>query len=318
VTQAGNDHSSLKGDRVKIERTMLFVPATKPDKIAKAATSGADAVCIDLEDSVAPSDKAVARQAAIKALRDHNFGDRVRMLRVNGLDTQFAYRDFVEVVEGAGGRLDRIMLPKAGSAADVGFAERMLAQIEMNCGLAGKIGLEVQIETAAGFLNIREIASASPRIEAIVFGPGDYAASMRMPSASIGEPDENDRIYGAHRWHAVMHAVVAAGRANSLTCMDGPYAGFKDQAGFERSCRVARAMGFDGKQCIHPSQLATANSIFSPTPEEIAHAQRVVAACQDHGAGVLGGRMVDAANLRMAKWVVEQAKLIRVRERSAN
>lgn len=297
---------------------MLFVPAMNPEMVAKAAASGADAVCIDLEDSVAPSDKLAARQATIKALEETDFGDRLRMVRVNGLDTPFAYRDFVEVVERAGEQIDRIMLPKVGCATDVGFAERILMQIEMNCGLSRRIGLEVQIETAAGFLNVREIASASTRIEAIVFGPGDYAASMRMPSASIGEPDDNDRIYGAHRWHAVMHAVVAASRANGLMCMDGPYAGFKDHAGFERSCRVARAMGFDGKQCIHPGQLATANSMFSPTPHEIAHAERVVAACQDHGAGVLDGRMVDAANLRMATWVVEQAKLMRGPKESAN
>lgn len=295
---------------MKIERSMLFVPATKPEMVAKAASSAADAVCLDLEDSVAPPEKPGARQSAIQALRHTDFGDRLRILRVNGLDTPFAYRDFVEVLEGAGDRLERIMLPKAGSAADVGFAERMLAQIEGNCGFSRQIGLEVQIETAAGFLNVREIASASRRIEAMVFGPGDYAASMRMPASSIGEPDENDRIYGSHRWHAVMHAVVAAGRANGLVCVDGPYAGFKDQAGFERSCQVARAMGFDGKQCIHPSQVATANSVFSPTPQEIAQAERIIAACQDQGAGVLGGRMVDAANLRMAKWVVEQAKRI--------
>lgn len=298
---------------MKIERSMLFVPAMKPEMMAKAAASDSDGVCIDLEDAVAPSDKPAARQCAIKALRDLDFSDRLRIVRVNGLDTPFAYRDFVEVVEGAGDRLDRIMLPKAGCAADVAFGERMLTQIELNCGLSRKIGLEVQIETASGFLNVREIASASARIEAIVFGPGDYAASMRMPSSSIGEPDESDRIYGAHRWHAVMHAIVAAGRANGLVCMDGPYAGFKDQAGFERSCRVARAMGFDGKQCIHPSQLDTANSVFSPTPEEIAHAERVVAACREHGAGVLDGRMVDAANLRMAEWVIEQAALARSR-----
>lgn len=301
---------------MKIERSMLFVPAMKPEMVAKAASSDADAVCIDLEDSVAPADKPAARQAVIKALRDLDFGDRLRMVRVNGLDTPFAYRDFVEVVEAAGDRLDRIMLPKASCAADVGFAQRMLTQIEMARGFSRKISLEVQIETAAGFLNVKEIASASSRIEAIIFGPGDYAASMRMPSASIGEPDENDRIYGAHRWHAVMHAVVAAGRANDLVCIDGPFAGFKDAAGFERSCRVARTMGFDGKQCIHPGQLATANSVFSPRPEEIDRAERVVAACEGQGAGVLDGRMVDAANLRMARWVVDQAKLIRVRQQS--
>ena len=295
---------------------MLFVPATKPEMIAKAAASAADAVCVDLEDSVAAPEKPAARQSAIDALCKFDFGERLRMVRVNGLDTPFAYRDFVEIVEAAGDRIDRIMLPKANCAADVGFAERMLTQIEMHRGFSRKIGLEVQIETAAGFLNVREIAAASPRIGAIVFGPGDYAASMRMPSAAIGEPDENDRIYGRHRWHVVMHAIVAAGRANGLACMDGPYAGFKDEAGFERSCRIARAIGFDGKQCIHPNQLAMANAVFSPSEDEVTQAERVVAACQAQGVGVLDGRMIDAANLRMARWVVEHAKLIRAREHS--
>ncbi len=294
---------------------MLFVPATRPDMIAKAAASAADAVCLDLEDSVAPSEKAAARQSAIDSLQKIDFGERLRMVRVNGLETPFAYRDFIEVVETAGDRIDRIMLPKANCPADVGFAERMLSQIEMHRGFPRKIALEVQIETAAGFLNAREIAAASPRIEAIVFGPGDYAASMRMPSAAIGEPDENDRIYGGHRWHAVMHAVVAAGRANGLACIDGPYAAFKDEAGFERSCQIARAMGFDGKQCIHPNQLATANAVFSPTLEEIAAAERIVAACQTQGVGVLDGRMIDGANLRMARWIVDQAVSIQSRER---
>lgn len=300
---------------MNIERSMLFVPGTKPERIAKAAASAADAVCIDLEDSVAVSDKAAARQSAADALRKLDFGERIRIVRVNSLDTPFAYRDFIEVVEAAGDRIDRIMLPKANSHADVGFAERMLAQVEMHCGFSRKIGLEVQIESAAGFLNVREIAAASPRIEAIVFGPGDYAASMRMPSESIGEPDRHDEIYAGHRWHAVMHAIVAAGRANGLVCIDGPYAGFKDEAGFEKSCRIARAMGFDGKQCIHPSQLVAANSIFGPAANEVAQAERIVAACEKQGVRVLDGRMIDAANLRMAKWIVEQAKLLR--ERSA-
>jgi malyl-CoA/(S)-citramalyl-CoA lyase len=290
-----------------IQRSMLFVPAVKPEMIAKAAASAADSVCIDLEDAVALGDKAAGRTGAIQALREIDFGRRTRMMRINGLDTPFAYRDFVEVIEAAGAHVDRILLPKMGSAADVLFADRMLSQIEMNCGLTRRIGLEVQIETAAGFLAIREIASASPRIEAICFGPGDYAASMRMPSASIGEPDENDRLYSGHRWHAVMHAIVAAGRANGLMCIDGPYAGFQDDAGFRHSCKVARVMGFDGKQCIHPKQLDIANSVFTPSAEEVATARRIVKACDGQGAATLDGKMVDVANLRMARWLVDQA-----------
>ena len=294
-------------------RSMLFVPASRPDRIAKAVASAADAVCIDLEDAVAVDDKPAARAHAIRAFLDLDFGPRLRILRINGLDTPFAYRDLIEVVEGAGQNIDLIMLPKAGAREDVCFVDRLLSQLEMHRGLERPIGIEVQIESAAGFLNIREIASASPRLEAIIFGPGDYAASLRMPQTSIGEPDGNDALYGAHRWHAVMHAIVAAGRANNLRCMDGPYAGFNDEAGFERSCRMARVLGFDGKQCIHPKQLAKANEVFSPSAEEVAYAERIVQACEGRGAATLDGKMIDAANFRMSRWVVEQARRIRER-----
>lgn len=286
----------------------------RPERIAKAAASAADAVCVDLEDSVAVEDKAAARGLASSAFREIDFGHRLRILRMNGLDTPFAYRDLVEVVEAAGDRIDLIMLPKAGSREDVCFVDRLLSQIEAHRGFGKPIGMEAQIESAAGFLNIREIAAASSRLQTLIFGPGDYAASMRMPLAAIGERDAHDELYGAHRWHAVMHAIVAAARANSLRCMDGPYAGFHDETGFAQSCRVARALGFDGKQCIHPKQLALANEVFSPQAEEVAQAKRIVEACAGRGAGTLDGRMIDAANYRMARWVVEQAEQIRARE----
>jgi citrate lyase beta subunit len=180
----------------------------------------------------------------------------------------------------------------------------------MHRGFSRPIGIEAQIETAAGFVWLREIARASPRLQALIFGPGDYSASMRMPSSSIGEFDEHDRAYPGHRWHAVMHAIVATGRAQGLRCMDGPYAAFRDAEGFERSCHIARSLGFDGKQCIHPSQLATVNSVFGPTAEEVAHAEQVVrayeqAAAEGRGAATFNGKMIDAANLRMARVVLE-------------
>jgi citrate lyase beta subunit len=294
-----------------IERSMLFVPASRPDMIAKAAASAADAVCIDLEDSVAFVDKVQARAEAVQAFRELDFGPRIRLFRVNALDTHFAYRDLVEVIEWAGSHLDEVMLPKASSREDVRFVDTMLTQIEAAQGFERTIGIEVQIESAAGFLNIREIASASARLRAIIFGPGDYAASMRMPASAIGEADEHDALYPGHRWHSVMHAVVAAGRANGLRCIDGPFAGFRNAEGFERSCRIARAMGFDGKQCIHPSQLTTSNGVFTPTAEEEAHAQRLVHACEGKGAATLDGKMIDVASLRMAQVVVEQCRAIR-------
>src|SRR5262249_648956 len=144
------------------------------------------------------------------------------------------------------------------------------------CGFERRIGIEAQIETAAGFLNIREIAASSSRLEALIFGPGDYAASLRMPSLGIGEFDQRDDAYVGNRWHAPMHAILAAARANGLRCIDGPYGAYGDDVGLERLCRVALAMGFDGKQCIHPRQLPIVNSLFSPAQEEVAKAQLIV------------------------------------------
>ena len=183
----------------RLTRSQLFVPASKPAMIEKAGASAADAVCIDLEDSVTPVEKASSRANVIQALKEIDFGRRVRMFRINALDTPFAYRDLVEVVEAAGDRLDVVMIPKAGSARDIEFVDTMLTQIEANIRLTRPIGLEAQIETASGFLHAVEIASASPRLEALIFGAGDYAASMHMPSTAIGEADEHDEIYPDHR-----------------------------------------------------------------------------------------------------------------------
>jgi len=289
-------------------RTLLFVPGSRRSMIEKASASAADAVCLDLEDSVAPDQKPAARAIIVDALRQLDFGPRLRILRINGLDTPFAYRDLIDVVEAAGDRLDLVMLPKAGRPEDVAFVDILLSQMG-----AAHIGIEAQVETAAGFLYAREIARSSPRLRALIFGPGDYSASLHMPSSSIGEFDANDELYPGHRWHAVMHTIVAAARANSLRAMDGPFAAFRDPAGFERSCRIARAMGFDGKQCIHPAQLETANAIFSPSPEEIAHAERILAAYDEamaagRGAVSLDGRMIDAANIRMARVTLNKEK----------
>ncbi|HXR97941.1 MAG TPA: CoA ester lyase [Terriglobales bacterium] len=291
------------------ERNMLFVPANNWRMITKAAAAPTDSVCIDLEDAVAVAEKPAARANVIRAFRELDFGSRLRMFRINGLDTPFAYRDLIEVVEAAGDKIDLIMVPKAGSAADVQFVDRLLTQIEQSCDRVRPIGLEVQIETARGFLFCREIAAASSRLEALVFGVGDYSASMQMPSSGIGDFDQHDALYPGHRWHAVMHTVVAAARAHGLRAIDGPYASFNDPVGFEKSCRIALALGFDGKQCIHPSQLQAAHSIFSPSPEAIAQAESLLAAYAEaasagRGAVTHDGKMIDAANLRMARALI--------------
>ena len=299
----------------RLTRSQLYVPASKPAMIQKAAASAADAVCIDLEDSVTLAEKASSRANVIHALKEIDFGRRVRMFRINALDTPFAYRDLVEVVEAAGDRLDAVMIPKAGSARDIEFVDMLLTQIEAHMRLTRQIGLEAQIETASGFLHAAEIAGASPRLEALIFGAGDYAASMRMPSSAIGEADEHDEIYPGHRWHAVMHTIVAAARVNGLRCLDGPYAGYTDEAGLARACQIALAMGFDGKQCIHPAQLAAVNATFTPSLQEVTKAGAVLkayeaAAAAGQGAATHDGRMIDAANLRMARTILERHRLI--------
>jgi citrate lyase beta subunit len=310
--------SFVDEDPIRLERSMLFVPASNWKMIVKAASSAADAVCLDLEDAVAPDEKAASRVNVIRAFTKLDFFQRLRMFRINALDTYLAYRDLIEVVEAAGDNIDLVMVPKICSPDDVMFVDRLLTQIETYRGFERHIGIEAQIETASGFLYAREIAQTSSRLEALLFGPGDYAASMQIPSANIGELDAHDEAYPGHRWHAVMHTVVAAARANGLRCLDGPYAGYRDEAGFERSCRIALAMGFDGKQCIHPNQLIVANRTFTPSELEAARAKQMIGAydqavAEGRGAASLSGRMIDAANLRMARVRVERLRLSQLR-----
>jgi citrate lyase subunit beta/citryl-CoA lyase len=274
--------------------------------IEKAARSDADAICIDLEDSVAAEQKAEARTNAARAFSELDFGRKLRMLRVNATDTPWTFRDLVDVVGMVGDHLDLVMLPKAGSPNDVGFVDLLLSQIERERGFAQPVGLEVQIETAAGFVWLREIAQASPRVEALVFGPGDYAASLHMPTSAIGVVDEHDASYPGHRWHAAMHAIVATARAFGLRCLDGPFAAHQDLVGLERVAGIARALGFDGKQCIHPAQVPVVRRVFGPSEEELAHARRVIeasdrAAADGRGAVSLDGTMIDAASVRIAR-----------------
>ena len=301
---------------VRLMRSMLFVPASRPAMIAKAAASAADAVCLDLEDSVLPDEKVASRGNVVAALRELDFGNRVRMVRINSLESEYADRDLMDVLEGAADLVDVVMIPKVGSAADVAFVDTVLARIEDARGLSRRVGIEAQIESAAGFLYVREIASASSRLEGLIFGPGDFAASMQMPATAIGELDAHDAAYPGHRYHAVMLTIVAAARANGLRCMDGPYAGYTDTAGLVRACQIAVALGFDGKQCIHPGQLATVNAAFSPSEEEVARASALVAAyesaiAEGRGAASYQGRMIDAASLRMAQVILRRHELAR-------
>ena len=233
---------------------------------------------------------------------------------MNGLDTHFAYRDLVEIVEAAGDRIDLIVIPKVNRPEDVYVVETLLGQIESYKKFSRPIGIEALIETALGCVNIREIAACSERLEGFVYGPGDYAASVRMPMESIGELDENDRIYPGHRWHHVMHSIVSAAKAYNKRAIDGPFAGIKNTEGLVQACKIGRAMGFDGKWCIHPGQIETVNQTFVPSEKEIGWARTVLdeyeaALREGRGAISVKGKMIDVASLRMCRAMVERAKL---------
>jgi citrate lyase subunit beta/citryl-CoA lyase len=218
----------------------------------------------------------------------------------------------VEVIAAANGLVDLIVMPKGNRPEDVHTVATILASLEAAVGVQNHIGLETQIETAAGLAHCEVIATASPRVESLVFGPGDYAASVRMPLEAIGMPDRWDRDYPGHRWDYPLHRILVAARAAGVRAIDGPYADFRDRDGFRRSCHVARALGYDGKWCIHPEQVPIANEIFSAGETELSWAREVLAANAEaeregRGSFSLNGQMVDAATLRMARSTLARA-----------
>lgn len=301
----------------RIQRSALVTPGSNFRMIEKAVASAADVVIIDLEDAVAPDQKAAARTQVARALRDLDWGTKPGAFRVNALDTPWFYRDLIEIVEAAGDRIGLIVVPKVNRPEDVYVLDTLLTQLEQAVGLTRPIGLEVQIETATGVTNCEAIAAASPRVEAITFGPGDYAASTGMPMTAIGAPDAWDASYDGHRFHYPMHRILVAGRAAGVRVIDGPFADYRNDEGLRQSCRTARALGYDGKWAIHPAQIDTINEVFAPTAEEVIWARQVIAsyeAAMSAGSGAMSmdGMMVDAATLRMAR-----ATLARLPESSA-
>jgi citrate lyase subunit beta/citryl-CoA lyase len=301
---------------VRAERSVLATPGSDPRMIAKALATEADVVMIDLEDAVAPEAKAAARAHVAAALRDGEWRGRPRTFRINALDTPWFVRDLVDVIETAGESIDLIVVPKAGTAADVQTVTTVLSSLELAAGTVAPIGLEIQIESATGLANCEAIAAASQRVEALVFGPGDYAASLGIPLAAIGMPDRWDTAYPGHRWDYPLHRILVAARSSGARAIDGPYADFRDLDGFRRSCQVARALGYDGKWCIHPAQVPIANDVFTPDDAEIVWARKVIAANAEaeragRGSFSLNGQMIDAASLRMAASTLARAQRTR-------
>jgi citrate lyase beta subunit len=299
----------------RLHRSELAVPGSNTSFIDKAARSAADVVFLDLEDAVAPADKERARRTVIEALRDIDWAAKGKTVsvRINGLDTQYMYRDVIDVMEQAGDRVHTILVPKVGLPADLYCVETLITQVEQACGYSNKVGLEALIETALGMVNVEAIASAPGRLEALHFGVADYAASNRARTVSIGglNPD-----YPGDQWHFALSRMIVACRAYGLRPIDGPFGDFSDPDGYRASAARAAALGADGKWAIHPSQIELANEVFSPPEAEVQRAQRIVkalaeAAAQGKGAAAVDGKMIDAASERMAQTVIALDQAIR-------
>jgi citrate lyase beta subunit len=300
---------------MRAARSLLAVPATRRKMVEKALASDADGVFLDLEDAVAPDDKAGARGDVVRALQELDWHGRPKLFRANALDTPYFYRDLIEVVEAAGDLLDAVIIPKVNRPEDLHAVSVLSAQLELATGLeVGKLRLQAQIESAEGLTNADAIAGATDRLEALHFGPGDFAATLRMPLTSIGVMDEWDEAYPGHRFHYAMQRIVVAARAAGVRVLDGPVADYGNEEGLRKSCLLARSLGFDGKWCIHPAQILVVNEAFSPTEKEVEWAQKVVAAYEEanavgSGSVSVDGQMVDAASIRMARNTLENEDL---------
>jgi citrate lyase subunit beta/citryl-CoA lyase len=307
-------------------RSCLSVPGSSEKMMGKAPNLGADMVFLDLEDAVAPLEKEAARDKVVKAINDLDWGDTVLCVRVNAWDTKWTYRDVIHVVENSSERLDEIMLPKVQSAADVQALDMLLTQIEETTGRTSTVGIEPQIETARGLINVEEICAASPRLETIVFGPADFAASTEMPVLTGGVQIPE---YPGDHFHYVFSKILMAGRANGLQVIDGPYLKIRELDALREYSMRPRILGYDGKWALHPDQVAVINEVFTPTQEQFDHAIDLLEAYEkattEGGAGerkgavMFGDEMIDEASRKMAtKFLVRGERAGMTRSAEAN
>ncbi|MGH3164369.1 MAG: HpcH/HpaI aldolase/citrate lyase family protein [Trebonia sp.] len=285
-------------------RTCLSVPASSERFLAKARDLAADEVMLDLEDSVAPGEKDAARRNVVRALKDGGFGRKLVAVRVNDATAPWAYQDVVGVITGAPGAVDSLILPKVSSPAHLTWLDILLTQVELAAGLrAGQTRIEVQIEDAAGLASVEAIAAASPRLATLIFGPGDFMASVGMRSVTVGG-QPSGYPFDAH--HYTLMRILVAARANGVQAIDGPYGRIKDLDGLRASADAVAALGFDGKWVLHPSQVDIVNSAFTPSAEEYARAVRILEAYEQatsaagRGAVMLDDEMIDEASRKMA------------------
>jgi len=310
----------------RLHRSELAVPGSNPAFFEKSAASAADCIFLDCEDAVAPDEKALARKNIVEALNDIDWGDKTMLVRINGLDTEYMYRDVVDIVENCP-RLDMILIPKAGVPADVYTVDTLITQIELATKREKRLGLEVLIETALGMANVEAIAQSSKRLEAMSFGVADYAASTRARTTVIGganpeygvltdaEGDASREFHWNDMWHYAQARMGVACRAYGLRPIDGPFGDFSDPDAYVASAKRAAILGYEGKWAIHPSQIALANEVFSPSAEEVDKARRIIEAMQQaeregKGAVSLDGRLIDIASIKMAENLISKAAQI--------
>ncbi|HWH66352.1 MAG TPA: CoA ester lyase, partial [Gaiellales bacterium] len=259
------------------------------------------------EDAVSPLEKEAARGHVVHALNTYDYSGKTRVVRINGVATQWCLRDVIEVITGAGKNLDCIMVPKVEDAGTLHFIDHLLTQLETETEIGHRIGIEAQIESARGAMNIREIAQASPRLETLIFGPGDYAANIGVAQLTIGSIDPT---YPGDQWHFVISAIVTTARAHGLQAIDGPYTDIQNTSEYERLCRRARMVGYDGKWVLHPDQVGIANEVFAPSQGDFDDARRLLAAYEHatqverKGAVMYEGQMIDEASRKIAEAVV--------------
>ena len=311
----------------RLNRSELAVPGSSPKMFEKAAASNADVVFLDLEDAVAPDKKVPARQNIVQALNEVDWGDKTVSVRINGLDTHYMYRDVVDIIEQGGDRLDLIMIPKVGTAADVYALDMLVTQVEDAMGRKKRLGFELIIETALGMANVEAIAAASKRNESLHFGVADYAASTRARTTMIGGPnpdygvltgdaeDEHREYHWGDMWHYAIAKMVVAARANGLRPLDGPFGDFSDPDGFRSQANRAAVLGCEGKWAIHPKQIDLANEVMGPSAADLEKARRILEAMEQanregKGAVSLDGRLIDIASIKQAEAMVKKAEQI--------
>ena len=316
---------AVEQSRPRLHRSELAVPGSRPEMFKKAAESKADVIFLDCEDAVAPDEKVEARKNIVAGLQETDWNNKTMMVRINGLDTHYMYKDVIEILEQCP-RLDMILIPKVGTAEDVYALDMLVTQVEDAIGRTNRIGFEILIETALGMANVEQIAKSSRRIEAMSFGVADYAASTRARTTVIGgvhpesvvledanESNSERKVFWTDPWHAAQTRMMVACRAKGLRPIDGPFGDFGDKDGYVSAAKRCAVLGFEGKWAIHPSQIDLANQVFTPSKEEVTKAERIMEAMEQatrdgKGAVSLDGRLIDIASIRMAEALIAKAK----------